>query len=139
MCCKPAVGNKNHCQQHLDLMKLSKKNARQRDREAAFNHYGQSCNICGTSIEMFLTIDHIDENGGHHRRELSENGYGSSGIYRWLRENDYPKGFQTLCRNCNYAKHLYGVDRIMKAIEEDKNSNVEVDGFQYKPESIGGI
>lgn len=29
-------------------------------------------------------------------------------IYRWLRINKYPKGFRTLCHNCNMSYGFYG-------------------------------
>lgn len=29
-------------------------------------------------------------------------------IEEWLKKNDYPKGFQILCHNCNMSKGFYG-------------------------------
>ena len=26
------------------------------------------------------------------------------GLHKWIIENNFPKGFQILCHNCNYAK-----------------------------------
>jgi len=37
--------------------------------------------------------------GGKHRKEL-----GNKSIYKWLVQNNFPSGFQTLCYNCNFAK-----------------------------------
>ena len=51
----------------------------------------------------FLQIDHIDGGGTKHRREI-----GVGMLYKWLRRNNYPAGFQTLCANCNFAKGRYG-------------------------------
>lgn len=34
---------------------------------------------------------------------------GNQRFYQWLEDNDYPPGFQTLCHNCNHAKHVLGV------------------------------
>lgn len=62
------------------------------------------CSCCGESILEFLTIDHINGGGGKHRSELKR---GSGDIYRWLKSNNYPEGFQVLCFNCNSSKH-YG-------------------------------
>lgn len=53
----------------------------------------------------FLTIDHIDGNGAEHRRTLKRGGIT---FYRWLINNGFPSGFQTLCYNCNCAKGQYG-------------------------------
>ncbi len=68
--------------------------------------YGNACKCCGETTPEFLGIDHVNNDGESHRRELA--GYGRS-IYRWLEQNGYPKdGFQLLCHNCNMAKGLYG-------------------------------
>ncbi len=29
-------------------------------------------------------------------------------FYDWLMKNNFPQGFQTLCWNCNFAKHKFG-------------------------------
>jgi hypothetical protein len=60
---------------------------------------------------LFLTIDHIANNGSQHRRELSGDGYrDASGYktYRWLENNGFPKGFQVLCANCNQGRYRNG-------------------------------
>lgn len=69
-----------------------------RDKELVFNHYGNACACCGESEFAFLTIDHINDDGATHRKT-----FGGS-IYRWLKLNNYPSNFQTLCFNCNFAK-----------------------------------
>ena len=44
--------------------------------------------------------------------ELVKLGYSSSlrnaPLQKWIIENNFPKGFQILCHNCNVAKGLYG-------------------------------
>lgn len=75
-------------------------------RDDVFGAYGGKCSCCGETERMFLTIDHIDGNGNQHRKATlgSFNRAGLS-TYAWLRQNDYPKGFQCLCQNCNVGKH----------------------------------
>jgi hypothetical protein len=73
-------------------------------RIAVFNHYGHSCKCCGETEPNFLQIDHIDGGGNKHRKLI-----GRSHLYSWLVKNNYPKGFQVLCTNCNFAKGHYGV------------------------------
>jgi len=29
-------------------------------------------------------------------------------LYSWLKKNNFPKGFQVLCMNCNFAKGKLG-------------------------------
>jgi transcriptional regulator with XRE-family HTH domain len=65
-------------------------------RAMALMKYGLECACCGEPEYIFLTIDHIvpgkPDTGPRTR------------LYRWLKVNGYPAGFQTLCFNCNTAK-----------------------------------
>lgn len=65
-------------------------------KKAVFDHYGRKCQCCG-SYEV-PTIDHIDGGGKEHRAEIG------GLLYKWLVENDFPEGYQTLCRRCNSSK-----------------------------------
>lgn len=64
---------------------------------------GRECVCCGETIVEFLTIDHINGDGGKHRKEVN------GSMYIWLRKNNYPEGFQVLCMNCNFGKRLSGI------------------------------
>lgn len=61
------------------------------------------CQCCGEEIFEFLSIDHINGGGSNHRKKLK-----GSTIYYWLKKNNYPKGYQVLCINCNFAKGHFG-------------------------------
>jgi hypothetical protein len=75
------------------------------DREAAIEAYGgYVCRCCGETWKPFLTIDHIDGGGNQHRKKV-----GAANVYRWLRLNGYPPGFQVLCMNCQFGKRICGV------------------------------
>ena len=56
-----------------------------------------SCCWCAKDDLCILTIDHI--NGGGHRASKYE-GSGTA-LYKNLRKFGYPKGYQTLCFDCN--------------------------------------
>jgi hypothetical protein len=77
-------------------------------------HYGGKCACCGETELLFLTMDHINNDGAKHRREMSDGKRTSSGrevgsqIYFWLRKNNFPTGFQILCWNCNCGRNLNG-------------------------------
>lgn len=72
---------------------------------AAFNAYGGvSCRCCQETHHECLTIDHLDNNGGDHRKVLA-----GKPIYRWLAQEGYPESFQVLCLNCNFAKRFHPV------------------------------
>jgi hypothetical protein len=70
----------------------------------AINHYGGKCACCGESEPKFLAIDHKNNNGNKHRKEI-----GNVKIYTWLKKNNWPKEFQVLCHNCNMAKAFWKV------------------------------
>lgn len=67
---------------------------------------GAVCACCGVTEESFLQIDHVNNDGALHRKTIP----GTSGqkVYRWLKRNNYPPGFQVLCANCNVSKSLLG-------------------------------
>ena len=90
----------NNPDRHKELRNKSRLKLKNQVIEA----YGSSCVCCGEKIIQFLTIDHIDNTGSSHRKEI-----GSSLFYSWLRKNNYPKdNYQLLCMNCNFAKGMYG-------------------------------
>lgn len=71
-----------------------------RNRNLVLSAYGGVCVCCGVSELVFLTIDHIHGGGTQHRKQL-----GSSGaLYRLLIKEGFPKEYQVLCQNCNFAK-----------------------------------
>ena len=84
--------------------------ARIRDKKrklVVFEAYGGPvCNCCGETILGFLTIDHINNDGASHRKEI--NARGGNAMYRWLKNNNYPSGFQVLCWNCNTGRAMNG-------------------------------
>lgn len=75
-----------------------------------FNAYGGClCSCCGENNLAFLTLDHVDNNGADHRRELfGKTNVGGSPFYRKLRKQGYPSGFRVLCFNCNVARGFFG-------------------------------
>ena len=73
-------------------------------RQEVFNAYGGAvCNCCGETLDQFLTIDHIENDGSHHRKDLHQ-----SLLYKWLKQEGFPSGFQVLCWNCNIGKSKNG-------------------------------
>jgi hypothetical protein len=63
------------------------------------------CACCGESQIEFLTLDHINNDGNSHRKEI---GFGGSGLYRWAESHGYPPVLQVMCMNCNWGKRLLG-------------------------------
>jgi hypothetical protein len=69
-------------------------------------HYGGKCSCpkCPEKRIEFLTIDHSNNNGKEHRRTV---GMGTA-IYRWIRDNNYPKDLRAMCMNCNAGRSWNG-------------------------------
>lgn len=82
-----------------ELHREQQKRSNDKLKTEVFNYYGAKCACCGETEPVFLTIDHVNDDGAEHRREIGR-GY----LYRWLRQNGYPEGFQTLCWNCQWGK-----------------------------------
>ena len=83
------------------------------NRIKVIEHYSKGkncCARCGLSDIRVLDLDHINNNGYEHRKEI-----GTLNIIKWILENNFPTGFQILCKNCNWIKEL---DR-----REKKNKN----------------
>lgn len=73
-------------------------------QDAAINAYGgYRCACCGETEPLFLTLDHINNDGGKFRRESGFLHHGAK-FYKWLKDNGYPSGYQVLCSNCNHGK-----------------------------------
>ena len=105
---------KHRCEYANSYYKKNKKFAleyaskyRKQLRQKALEFYGgitPKCKCCNEKHVEFLEIDHINNDGAAHRKKIG----GSMNMFRWLRDNNYPLGFQVLCRNCNLAKAFYG-------------------------------
>lgn len=89
---------------HERLREEDKKRREQR-KERVLIYYGNgklACVRCGFTDIRALSIDHIKGWGTEHRRLLkTKNG---QMFYRWLIDNSYPEGYQTLCMNCQWIK-----------------------------------
>jgi rubrerythrin len=70
------------------------------------------CRCCGLNSHLdFLEIDHITgKKQMDSIPELVAIGYssklGSINLINWIIKNDFPDGFQILCRNCNFTKGM---------------------------------
>ena len=116
--CKPCV-SKYFKKKHYSRLYQNKL------RLDIIRNYGNQCSICGENNIKFLCIDHICGNGTKHRKELG----GTHAFWRWLRVNNYPKGYRVLCQNCNQIDNIERRkrDRLERQKSRDKeqfrNSN----------------
>lgn len=96
-----------HYEAHRDT-RLSEFRKRYEDsRVAVFVHYGNQCECCGEDEPLFLTIDHIGDDG-HAFRTKPGGSRSHKNIYQWLARNGFPEGFRVLCLNCNQGRYRNG-------------------------------
>lgn len=96
--CGEIANGKSRCKKCNDINKAS----RDKLKLEVFTAYGGlSCSCCGDTHIEFLSLDHINNDGAVHRSKINN-------VYRSLRKNGYPPGYQVLCCNCNWAKYAYG-------------------------------
>lgn len=77
-------------------------------RKTVINHYSNGTNICsccGESIQILLTIDHMNDNGAEQRKYEDLNSFK---LVMWLIKNNFPPGFQVMCFSCNSGRYLNG-------------------------------
>lgn len=75
-------------------------------RIEVLTHYGNgkmACIKCGFDDMRALSIDHIEGEGNKQRKELGKQ---YLNFYYWLKQQGFPKGYQTLCLNCQRIKQL---------------------------------
>lgn len=90
---------------------ILKKNAKKIEdlRNETFTEYGGQCVCCDESNFLFLTIDHIYNDGYQDRKKIAKGGHQKPGAgvhtYRMLKKLKYPKDrYQLLCFNCNLGR-----------------------------------
>lgn len=77
-------------------------------RREVFDAYGGfRCACCGETQPLFLSVDHI-YNDGNEMRKSGTHSRGGTAFYAWIKRNKFPPGFQILCMNCNTGKHRNG-------------------------------
>jgi hypothetical protein len=72
-----------------------------------YDMYGWECACCGEDNPDFLSLDHINEDGGKERK----NGTVAKTYKLALKEND-PTKYQILCYNCNMGRSFRGIDGV---------------------------
>lgn len=92
-----------YAEKNREQIRAKRRTELARLKAAAVAAYGGRCSCPGCHVHHIelLTIDHINGDGGQHRRAL---GASSRDFYRWLEKQGYPAGYQVLCGSCNLAK-----------------------------------
>lgn len=87
------------------------------------------CKKCGYTDIRALSIDHINGGGNQQNNKIKNN------IYKWLKDNNYPKGFQVLCMNCQWVKRSENKECKGSRIGKKQPSLMEKFGKRFKPDA----
>lgn len=74
-------------------------------KEQAYRILGAKCNCCGESNKMFLTVDHVNNDGYKDKQRRRSLTYL---MYIEIVRNTFPGKYQILCWNCNCGKRTNG-------------------------------
>lgn len=74
-------------------------------RSVVIGNYGGECACCGCDEDVFLQIDHINNDGA---KERKEKGLTSRKLLNYIINNNFPNTYQILCANCHQAKSKLG-------------------------------
>jgi uncharacterized protein YeaC (DUF1315 family) len=106
---------KNWREKHPEESKIRAKQCtykrNKRLREEFFRMYGDKCLGCGETNVIFLTLDHVCNDGNKSRCTTS-----NISEYEIAIKDYQPEKYQTLCFNCNLGKNRV----IRKSTSEDK-------------------
>lgn len=100
---KKRASHRKYSQNNREKVNAQQHKRFQDKRSHCLTHYGgnpSKCACCGETINEFLTIDHIDNNGYKHRKKIGS----GIGFFYWLIKNNFPENFQVLCFNCNCGR-----------------------------------
>ena len=78
-----------------------RKRVRPELKKLVYDHYGNKCACCDEKQILFLSVDHVNNDG--YKKRLK--GYD---FYRSIIRDGYPDTYQLLCRNCNWGKQING-------------------------------
>mgnify|MGYP001576203514 CR=1 FL=1 len=75
-------------------------------RHEILSAYGGKCACCGETQILFLTIDHVNDDG---KQQRLHGDHGCSyRLYRKLIREGFPAYCQVLCFNCNHGRFING-------------------------------
>ncbi len=137
-CTQPVSDGRRYCDHHRRLKNAATKRNNVKVKIEVFAAYGGcSCACCGESELRFLTIDHVNNDGAEHRRQLfgTSKQIGGSRLYRVLKKQGFPPGFQVLCFNCNVAKGFFGEcpHQTAKRLAAEKMNDLSASAVNSSP------
>lgn len=93
-----------------ERMRQYRLNYNERVKKEVLSHYGRDGKMqcawhdgCEITDPDMLSIDHIDNSGGQHRKAGQQ---GGRNLYVKLKNDGFPPGYQTLCHNHQWKKEI---------------------------------
>ena len=106
---RPPVAGAHYCVPCRQRQNASATKVNAECKRIIYGFYGNACTCCGEMEPLFLSINHINNNGNQARQEDKT---GGTNFYRLLarkiQRNEAPTDLQILCHNCNWGKHING-------------------------------
>lgn len=102
---KEYLHNYNLTRRNKEMSKKSQLKSLLKTKTMVLTHYGNgkmACVKCGFEDIRALTIDHINGNGSAERKIH----YSGNRFYTYLKNHNFPSGYQTLCANCQKIKQV---------------------------------
>lgn len=103
LCVTPGCGNPTlNDRLCVDHRRQVVEGRRRYKAEALAAYGGPSCVGCGETDDCVLSLDHVDQQGGVHRKTVSA----AKNLYSHLRRLKYPVGYRVLCLNCQRRAYV---------------------------------
>lgn len=67
--------------------------------------FGGACTCCHEAIFEFLTLEHLNNDGAAHRRQVGKN---AQAQLLDIKKRGFPPEYTVLCFSCNLAKGIHG-------------------------------
>lgn len=100
---------KERWEKNSERMTEIQKRSHAKLKTLVIKEYGGKCKCCGKAEPLFLTLDHVFNDGAAERKELFGGSRGGLLQYRLVKKLGFPQDrYQLLCRNCNWAKFVEG-------------------------------
>ena len=96
-----------HREKKLEYARHAGKRRRDRLRAQVIAGYGGKCGCCGEAEPVFLTLDHVNNDGAELRRTCAYHRTVHR-LYRRIIEEGFPSDYQILCANCNHGRYRNG-------------------------------
>jgi hypothetical protein len=121
-CSRPKIKNKSLCSYHKEVVYDRNMKSKAKRKLEVLTHYSPnhilkcSWEKCLISDIDMLSLDHMNNNGAEDRRKNA--GGSGDALYRQVKREGFPEGFQTLCFNHQMKKERL-LQRCYKAKKKE--------------------